>query len=80
MAHDRPLTRDTEYFVCVWSHKGESTKSIAEDLDRSVKAVDDILDNAKKSGRYDRHIAKYNAYIESLDSRYAKYYGNRILI
>lgn len=59
---NRPCTQDTEFLVSIYIHNGETLKQIARDLNRSKENVQGILDEAKSSGRYDRHIAKYEAY------------------
>lgn len=55
----RPLTGDTEYLVCLYNHRGESASNIADCLSRPVSQIKQIIKDAKASGRYDKHIAKY---------------------
>ena len=61
----RPLTEDTEMLVCLYHSRGDSPKRIAADLRRPVEQINDILSDAKKSGRYKIHIYWYNMYIKS---------------
>lgn len=61
----RPLTEDTEMLVCLYHSRGDSPKRIAADLRRPVEQINDILHNAKKSGRYKIHIDRHDAYIKS---------------
>ena len=56
----RPLTRDTEYLVCLYSYRGESASSIANCLSRPLSQIEQIIDDVKSSGRYDKHIARHN--------------------
>lgn len=53
---NRPCTADTEFLVCVYTHRGDSISRIAADLSRSKESVKGILNKAKSSGAYDRHI------------------------
>lgn len=61
----RSLTEDTEMLVCLYHSRGDSPKRIAADLKRPVEQINDILHNAKKSGRYKIYIDRHNAYIKS---------------
>ena len=44
-AHDRSLTRDTRYLVKLYHSQGMSSLVIASVLDRSVTAIEKILEN-----------------------------------
>ena len=56
---NRPCTADTEFLICVYTYRGDSISRIAADLNRSKDNVEKILDKAKGSGSYDRHIKIY---------------------
>ena len=56
---NRPCTADTEFLICVYTYRGDSISRIAADLNRSKDNVEKILDKAKASGAYDRHIKIY---------------------
>lgn len=62
---DRELTPDTEKLICIYTYRGDSIKRIACDLNRSENQVESILRTAQQSGRYDKHIANYEAYSKS---------------
>lgn len=59
---NRPCTKDTEFLISIYFHNGETLKQIAHDLNRSKENVRGILDEAKSSGRYDMHVARYEDY------------------
>lgn len=61
----RPLTEDTEMLVCLYHSRGDTPKRIAADLRRPIEQINDILHNAKKSGRYNMHVERYKMYIKS---------------
>lgn len=56
---NRPCTAITEFLFCVYTYRGETVERIAADFDRSVENVEMILNSAKSSGRYDKHIQKH---------------------
>ena len=56
---NRPCTADTEFLVCVYTHRGDSISRIAADLNRSKENVESILNKAKASGAYNGHIKIY---------------------
>ena len=58
-AMERPLTADTEFLISIYTYRGETPRRIAMDLNRTERQVKKILDGAKKSGRYDKHIKRY---------------------
>lgn len=58
----RELTDITEKLLCIYTNEGETVKQIAEDLSRPRKQVKSILSEAKKSGRYDKHIEQLKKY------------------
>jgi hypothetical protein len=59
----RPLTGDTEYLICIYTYRGDSAASIADVLDRGLEQVKNIIQKAKESGRYDRHIRRYKEFL-----------------
>lgn len=61
--YDRPLTPDTKWIVCMWDIKGDSPWETATILKRSLKQINDILDECMENGYYDkvrRHIEYFN--------------------
>lgn len=58
-ANARPLTEDTEFLICIYFHRGDSTHRIAIDLNRSERQVERVLKKAMCSGRYDKHVNKH---------------------
>ena len=58
----RELTDDTEFLVCVYDWRGDKAEQIANDLDRNPNQISDIIHEAKRSGRYDKHIQRHTAY------------------
>ena len=40
---ERPMTPDTEYYICNWFNQGDSPKKIADILNRSIKSIKDVL-------------------------------------
>lgn len=55
----RPLTRDTEMLICIYTHRGDSPKRIAADLCRPLSQIKDIILQAKLNGHYDYYINRY---------------------
>ena len=60
---NRPCTADTEFLICVYTYRGEIVKRIAADFNRSAENVKMILNSAKSSGRYGKHIQKHLNYL-----------------
>lgn len=58
----RELTADTEFLVCVYYWRGDSVERIGNDLDRNPNQISDIVYEAKKSGRYNKHIRRHTDY------------------
>lgn len=56
---NRPCTDLTEFLVCIYTYRGDSISRIAADLSRSKENVEEILNNAKASRAYDKHIEIY---------------------
>jgi hypothetical protein len=59
----RPLTPDTEYLVCIYTYQGDSIKSISKVMQRNLHQVEEILQTAKDTGRYDEYIKFYENYL-----------------
>ena len=57
----RDLTADTEKLICIYNFRGDSVDRISEDLMRNRNQVEMILDEAKKSGRYDNYVNAYKS-------------------
>lgn len=60
---NRPPTADTEFLICLYTYRGDSISRIATDLNRSEENVQSILNEAKASGRYNKHIQKHLNYV-----------------
>jgi len=58
----RELTDITEKLLCMYTNEGETVKQLAEYFDRPLKQIKSILDEARKSGRYEKYIEQLEKY------------------